>query len=290
MFGIMGCDASFVNAAGRGGKKGVERIVLKYSTEDPEIGGISCVGDITIISMRNGQVVKETYTNLHESAITVSSEANSNIIIAGQVTELLARYGTGPFYGTDTLIEVNASDATSLTKLYCLGCELTSISLPVSSVLADLNLRNSSHFTSLDLSNSHALQLLNLDSCAGLDSIDLSACTELTYLNAMNDSFTSLDLSHNSKLETVTLMWTSNLETLDMSTCSVLSSLSCNGCKKIKTIKYPATNSDVSSAVASTINLANAADGTVYTDSQGAYYSTIETAANNKGWTIEQLS
>ena len=71
---------------------------------------------------------------------------------------------------------------------------------------------------------------------------------------------------------------------------TALTSLNCSNCPALVSISYPATNEDVATAIADAITNATAADGTVYTDSQGAYYSTIETAATAKGWTIEQIA
>ena len=79
------------------------------------------------------------------------------------------------------------------------------------------------------------------------------------------------------------------LQELNLSTNTALTSLNCNSCTGLKEIRYPATDSNVSAKIASAITAATAADGTVYTDSAADYYSTIETAAIAKGWTIEQL-
>lgn len=62
-----------------------------------------------------------------------------------------------------------------------------------------------------------------------------------------------------------------------------------NNATNISTIKYPATNSDVATKLADLITNSSVDNGTLYTDSAGAYYSTLETAATAKGWTIEQL-
>ena len=125
-----------------------------------------------------------------------------------------------------------------------------------------------SALTSLDLSKNTALSRLECYSCYALTTLDVSNNTALTYLECGSCSaLTALDLSKN----------------------TALTYLSCTNCTGLTTISYLATNSDVSTAVAGAITAADAADGTVYTDSDGAYYSTIETAANNKGWTIEQL-
>ena len=79
------------------------------------------------------------------------------------------------------------------------------------------------------------------------------------------------------------------LATLDLSTNTALQALDCSNCPALAEIKYAAGNEDVSTAIAQAITDATADNGTVYTDSAAAYYSTIETAATTKGWTIEQI-
>ena len=79
------------------------------------------------------------------------------------------------------------------------------------------------------------------------------------------------------------------LTALDVSKNTALTQLDCNNCAKLVSISYPATNEDVSTAVAGAITAADATDGTVYTDSAATYYSTIADAATAKGWTIEQI-
>ncbi|MBO4693431.1 MAG: hypothetical protein J5659_03435 [Clostridia bacterium] len=57
----------------------------------------------------------------------------------------------------------------------------------------------------------------------------------------------------------------------------------------VTTIKYPASDSAITTKIADIITNAIAADGVVYTDMNGTYYNLIEDAAGNKGWTVEQL-
>ena len=71
---------------------------------------------------------------------------------------------------------------------------------------------------------------------------------------------------------------------------TALQALDCSNCPALAEIKYAAGNEDVSTAIAQAITDATADNGTVYTDSAAAYYSTIATAATTKGWTIEQIA
>ena len=102
--------------------------------------------------------------------------------------------------------------------------------------------------------------------------------TTYSRISVTNTALTSLDCSS-----------CYALQELNLSTNTALTSLNCSYCYALQIIYYPATNEDVSTAIAGAITYANAADGTVYTDSAADYYSTIETAATAKGWTIEQL-
>lgn len=54
-------------------------------------------------------------------------------------------------------------------------------------------------------------------------------------------------------------------------------------------IKYPATDSTISTKIANIITNATAADGVVYTDTNAPYHNLIVDAAENKGWTVKQL-
>ena len=100
----------------------------------------------------------------------------------------------------------------------------------------------------------------------------------------------TLDVSNNKNLKKLSIALNENIEELDLAANTQLQTLDCNSCTGLTSISYPATNSNVSTAIASAITVATATDGTVYTDSAGAYYSTIETAATTKGWTIEQIA
>ena len=134
--------------------------------------------------------------------------------------------------------------------------------------------------------------LLSLD-CSGWSNFNsdiLMEAPSITHLNTYNcTGLTSLDLSHNTALTSLNIESCENLTSLDLSANTALTSLFENYyVENLSVIKYPATDSNVSSKIATLIGYTNNS-GTVYTDSAGAYYSTIETAANDKGWTIEQL-
>ena len=269
MLGLMGIGASFINAAGRGGKK--QENVLSFISGDADlvIPRLTCEGEIVISTIKGGVAHTDTYTDIDNDTVSVSNDANTLVTITGNVN-LIAFYDLDEDPETPVNIsDLNVKKCKSLTILNIAWCQ---------------------NLTSLDLSGNTALKELYCYNCTGLTSLDLSANTALTYLDCAGcTGLTSLDLSANTELDELYCNGCTGLTSLDLSANTELDELYCDGCTGLTTIKYPATNSSVSSTIAYAITRADAADGTVYTDSEGAYYSTIADAATAKGWTIEQL-
>lgn len=248
MFGIMGLSAAFTHVAGRGGRpyKG-NMIVFKESIADPILYQLSCTGTITIQSIKNGEVVKQTYTDLNNTQVSIQADANTNITIFGDVTNFHNAHSIGGYIGSNYVTELDITKCLSLTKLGIEGC-------------ADLQ--------SIDTSLNSNLTSITIFACSNIQSINVSSNFNLQSANFSGNIILQIvDLSKNAALASLNLNYDSNLTTL----------------------YYPATNDTVSTAIAGAITAATAADGTVYTDSAGAYYSTIADAATAKGWTIEQL-
>ena len=107
---------------------------------------------------------------------------------------------------------------------------------------------------------------------------------------ALNENIEELDLAANTQLQSLDCNSCQGLTSLDLAANTQLQTLYCNSCQGLTSISYPATNENVSTKVARAITDADAADGTVYTDSAATYYDTIATAATAKGWTIAQIS
>ena len=99
----------------------------------------------------------------------------------------------------------------------------------------------------------------------------------------------TVDVRECRKLKSLAVPYCENITELNLAANTALQYLDCNGCTSVSNISYPATNSNVSTAIAGAITNATASDGTVYTDSVAAHYSTIADAATAKGWTISQL-
>ena len=294
-FGIMGESASFASAAGRGGRK-LPEVSFVGSSDDPYIQSLSCNGRITIESIKDGKPVVKSYYALRSQKVDIQADADTIVLIKGYVTELqFTKHNNDPdiddWEGYTELSSVSVGDNsilktlsialnenieeldlaanTQLQYLYCYSCTgLTSLDLAANTQLQYLNCGNIPNLTSLDLAANTQLQILDCNSCTGLTSLDLAANTQLQTLYCGNiPNLTSLDLAANTQLRI----------------------LDCNSCTGLTDISYPATNKDVSTAIAGAITAATAEDGTVYTDSAADYYSTIADAATAKGWTIAQI-
>ena len=113
---------------------------------------------------------------------------------------------------------------------------------------------------------------------AEITACEITQNTDYTKISVKNTALTQLNCSY-----------CYVLTALDVSKNTALTQLDCNGCTKLVSISYPATNNNVSTALATAITNAYAADGTVYTDSAADYYSIIANAATAKGWTIAQI-
>ena len=290
---------AFLQAACAKKQAGGNVITLIGVKEDPTIYGLSCTGDITIKSVKNGAPVVETYSNLSETQVTIQADADTTVIIRGDVTKYTAGQYQGWGYADGVCAKQLVFNNSAITSI--LGVSGVSSYGDTSVVslldvngciaLTTLNCSYCSALTALDLSKNTALTELVCSGCSALTALDMSKNTALTTLDCSSCSvLTAIDLSKNTALTTLWCGSCSALTALDVSKNTALTELGCSGCSKLVSISYPATNEDVATAIAGAITEADAADGTVYTDSAGAYYSTIETAATTKGWTIEQLA
>ena len=291
MFGILGTDAAFANAAGRGGRKTENVLSFIAGDQDMEIYQLSCTGDISIKTTKNGSEYIDTHADLEEETILLQCDADTQVSIIGDITKIC-------FYDWDeepgvliNIFSLNVTKCKTLTDLDISWCKnLTSIDLSENTALTSFYCSDCSALTTLDVSKNTALTTLICGSCTSWTALDLSKNTALTTLGCGNCSgLTALDLSKNTALTGLSCGSCTSLTALDLSKNTALTSLSCGSCKGLTTISYPATNSSVSTKIANAITSANAADGTVYTDSAAAYYSTIADAATAKGWTIAQL-
>ena len=283
--GIIGIGAQFMQAGCAKGKKEQLSFIPKNAVNRLTF---SNVGVCKITHTVSGQQMTTTVPDGTHEQFSINADAGTDIIMNGIVTKLQLM-GSGP---SNPIISIDTTMAASIEYLR-VGGEITSLDLSNNTKLQTLNCNSCTGITSLDLSNNTELQTLNCSDCTGITSLDLSNNTKLQTLNCNScTGITSLDLSNNTELQTLNCA-NNNLKVLNIENCVNLESISYyeppQETKAIEEIYYPATNSNVSTRIAALITAATADDGTVYTDSAAAYYSTIATAATTKGWTIEQL-
>ena len=296
MLGVMGNSAIFAQQAGRGGRK-IPEISFTSTSDDPFIQSLSCNGQIIIESIKDGAPVVNKYHNLDKVMVEIEADSGTIVSIRGYVTELLfSVYNDDPdiddWEGCFDIATINTSDNAILKKLSIALCEsIEELDLAANTQLQYLYCNSCTGLTSLDLAANTQLQYLDCNSCTGLTSLDLAANTQLQYLDCGNlPELTSLDLAANTQLQTLYCGNLPELTSLDLAANTQLQYLDCNSCTGLTSISYSATNSNVSTSVANAITNASSSDGTVYTDSSGDYYNTIETAATAKGWTVEQIA
>lgn len=174
-------------------------IIRLNSSGSFTLSDVSCSGQITIKSISGGAETIKTGQDLEEENISSSADANTDIIITGDV-EILS---LSPMGFQNKVIVFDASKCNSLQRATIGGTQTS-------------------------------LKTLGLP----------SSCTYF----------------------------------LGPTSASAISS-----------ITYPASNSSIASTLSGYINNSSVNNGTLYTDSEGEYYSTIADAATAKGWTIEQL-
>ena len=309
----MGLSAIMNSVFGRGGRK---KPVIKFtsSANDPFVQSLTCKGTITIESIKDGNPVVETYSNLTDTLVNIQADADTEITITGNVIKLdFSVYNDDPdinnYEGCFDISTVEVSECGKLKSLAVPYCEnITVLNLAANTALQYLDCNGCTSITELNLAANTALQYLdcygtsitelNLAAntalqtlyCNGtsITELNLAANTALQYLDCGSTSITELNLAANTALQTLYCYGTSITE-LNLAANTALQTLNCNGCTSVNNISYPATNSNVSTAIAGAITKATASDGTVYTDSAAAHYSTIADAATAKGWTISQL-
>ena len=273
----------FLQQASRAGKTPFAGIKVLFPYANPIIGSVSGNGDITVTSVKNGEKISNTYSNPDELTISVQADANTWVIITGEITS----FDCNNYYVQKLAVIKN----TALTDLSCYNCPgLTTLDLSKNTALTSLSCNNCLGLTALDLSKNTALTDLSCGGCPGLTTLDLSKNTALTSLDCYDcPGLTALDLSKNTALTSLSCNNCPGLTILDLSKNTELTSLSCGGCVALDSIKYAAENEGVAKSVADLITANEALDGTVYTNNAGTYYSTIADAATAAGWTIEQL-
>ena len=183
-----------------------------------EMGHISDAENITSADMEKIAAITEldvsgTYENENPGTLT----SLQGIEYFESLTELYCL--------SNQLTSLDVSANTALTKLYCQNNQLTSLDVSGCTALTYLNC-GSNQLTSLDVSANTALTKLYCQNNQ-LTSLDVSGCTALTYLNCGSNQLTSLDVSANTALTTLWCYY-NQLESLDVSANTALMVLECD--------------------------------------------------------------
>ena len=183
-----------------------------------ELGHISDAENITSADMEKIAAITEldvsgTYENENPGTLT----SLQGIEYFESLTELYCL--------SNQLTSLDVSANTALTKLYCQNNQLTSLDVSGCTALTYLNC-GSNQLTSLDVSANTALTKLYCQNNQ-LTSLDVSGCTALTYLNCGSNQLTSLDVSANTALTTLWCYY-NQLESLDVSANTALMVLECD--------------------------------------------------------------
>lgn len=250
------------NLFGRQQNGGLGNVVFTVIQADPSVQ-LSCTGDITIRSTSGGSPVTATYSNLSAVSVSIQADAGTIVTIDGDVTGMMiSGYG-----GVNDIASIDLRDCDTLTNLILDYVSISDLDLSHNTALTGLALQYCNNLPSVDLSHNTALtDLVLLDCPLMVDPIDMTDNPLLTNLSINTLPVKYLDISHNSNI--------SNLILLNI--------------PDIETIKTRAMDNSIATTVAQAITDANSL-GDVYLNSADTYYSTIETAAIGKGWTIRNL-
>lgn len=236
-------------------------ITFTTAAADPTIY-IECnSGDtLTIRSISGGVPLIQTYACPFTGNVAIQADAGTNVKIVGDV------YGVW----------------------FSLGCDISSVDISHCQTLVVLYAQFQNDITTIDVTHNPGLRCLDIEYCSQIADIDTSASTdlEMLVLNLL-PLMQNINVQQNAALRLLGIN-TLDITSLDISNNTLLDSLVLLNVPDINLIRARSDWSDVANKIAQAITDANGT-GTIYTNADGAYYSTIETAANNKGWTIEQL-
>jgi hypothetical protein len=193
--------------------------------------------------VQDGVKIRNTYSALSDTTVTINADADTEVVIYGKVT----RFSIYPPYPHNVLKSLDVSKNAALTDLNCSGCTgLTSLDVSKNAALTDLNCGDCTGLTSLDVSKNAALTDLNCSGCTRLTSLGVSKNSALVNLNCSGCTrLTSLDVSKNVVLEELYCSDCTGLTLLDVSKNVALTDLNCSGCTGL-------TSLDVSKNVALT--------------------------------------
>ena len=221
---------------------------------------LSANGLVYIDSIRGGEKVRETYSALNNTRVSIDTDAGTEVVIYGALTYLGCGYAM--------LTSLDLSKNTALTKLDCSYTVLTS----------------------LDLSKNTALNHLECVECTGLTSLDLSKNTALTKLDCSYTMLTSLDLSKNTALTYLDCSECQNLLMLNIKNTAELANgtIVNQSMANLTTLQVAGTSAWAYEQVESWLSDFAPDNGVIYVDEntpQG-----VITEAEGKSWEVIYIS
>ena len=221
---------------------------------------LSANGLVYIDSIRGGEKVRETYSALNNTSVSIDTDAGTEVVIYGALTYLGCDYAM--------LTSLDLSKNTALTKL---DCSYTGL-------------------TSLDLSKNTALNHLECIECTGLTSLDLSKNTALTKLDCSYTMLTSLDLFKNTALTYLDCSECQNLLMLNIKNTAELASgtIVDQSMANLTTLQVAGTSAWAYEQVESWLSDFAPDNGVIYVDEntpQG-----VITEAEGKSWEVIYIS
>ena len=113
------------------------------------------------------------------------------------------RLSYADYYSYNGIVELNVSNCTALTDIYCSGNQLTELDVSTNAELYELDC-SGNQLTELDVSANAALEDLDCSENQ-LTELDISANTELERLGCSGNQLTELDLSNNPRIDIDTI-------------------------------------------------------------------------------------
>ena len=150
---------------------------------------LSANGSVVIKSVQDGEIVLEEYSALNNTAVTINTEADTEVVIYGAVAE----FSTYPQYPPRNVLKsLDVSKNTALTYLFCFGSTgLTSLDVSKNTALTYLNCSGTG-LTSLDVSQNTALNSLDCSGCTGMMLLNIQNTTRLEFVELFSSTNTNL--------------------------------------------------------------------------------------------------
>lgn len=259
-------------------------ITLTTVYADPAIA-IQCAEAFAIHTIKNGAHETQSFTDMPSlSIIALQADAGSEIVIDGNISTFVIGNINGEDYS-----DLDVSNCESLIYLEIDDIPtLASVDTSHNDGLLFLELDSVPNIASIDVSHNIMLYGLSIKNCPLIASVDTTANTLLRRLGLYDlPLVTSIDVSQNDlehlllenlPLTSLDVIHTSHLYYTDFTNLPDLTFLAVRGTEQGATNDFAQLITDATSTT-----------GTLRTVATDQYYSTLATAATNKGWNIETV-